>query len=169
MSLCLFFKTSLHQLVVLDLEKIVWKGKPTIFAFYDGVVGGSFLTVVSIALLILFPHTPLFWLSILGFASAMLMVAFVFIKAEASTYVITNKGVRREYRFLTIETCEIPFEKITNITVFQDVVGKVLKFGTIRVDSAAGEFFGGVVFRGVVKPEEIKAKIAKMREKRVGK
>ena len=165
MSIHLFFKNPARQFVALNLEKIVWEGKPTVLSFYHGIIGGTFLTTVSIVILIMFPHAVLYWVSVAGFAVGALMVSSIFIGTEANTYVITDKCVRWEYRLFTIEAHEVPFEQITNITVFQGIVGKVLKFGNVRADSAAGEFFGGVVFRGVREPGEVKKKIMVARER----
>lgn len=151
--------------MVLNLEKTVWKGKPAVLSFYDGIIGGSFLTAISIAILIMFPHTALCWISVAGFAVGALMVAFVFVRVEANTYSVTDRSVREEYRLFTVIIREIPFEKITNIMVFQDVVGKALKFGDVMVTSAAGEPLGGVIFKGVIEPEKVKKKIMEARER----
>lgn len=133
---------------------VFWIGKPTILAFYDALAGGALLIIVSALL-----HAmPLPWaavLSAVGVASGLLLVSFAFAKARANTYVVTDKCVRRQYRFVAVKVEEAPLEKITNIVLEQDVVGRALGFGDIRFDTA-GTPFAGVLFKGVKNPAEVK-------------
>ena len=128
-------------------EDVVWRGKPVVIAFYDGLAGGALLITVS-ALLPLIPVPGIAWLSALGMACGALLMSFAFIRAKANTYVITKKGVRREYRFVVVRVDEAPFEKVTNTVVEQDVVGRIFGFGDVHFDTA-GTPFQGVLFKGV--------------------
>jgi uncharacterized membrane protein YdbT with pleckstrin-like domain len=138
-------------------EGLHWVGKPTVLAFYDGLVGGALLIVVSVLLLAL-PFPSVVWLSVLGVASGILLMFFAFVKAMANTYIITDKCVRREYRFVAVKVDEASFDKITNTVMEQDVVGRVLKFGDVRCDTAGSPFMG-VLFKGVKNPAEVKKRI----------
>lgn len=143
-------------------EDVVWRGKPVAVAFYDGLVGGAVLVIVS-ALLPLVPIPGVVWLSALGAACGALLIAFAFIRAKANTYVITREGVRREYRFVAVRVDEAPLEKVTNTVVEQDVVGRIFGFGDVRFDTA-GTPFRGVLFKGVRDPVFVKEKAEKARK-----
>lgn len=133
-------------------EEVVWTGKPTVLAFYDGLLGGALLIVASV-LLLGFPNMA--WLSAAGIACGLLFIAFASIRARANTYVLTNRCVRRQYRFVAVKVDEAPLEKVTNTVVEQDIVGRIFGFGDLRFDTA-GTGFAGVLFKGVKNPAEVK-------------
>jgi len=135
------------------LEKTIWREKPTVLAFYDGLTCGGLLIAVSAASLALFPTSPFWWVPALGLAVAASTIMFSFVKAWANTYILTKEKLRREYRFVASSIEEVPLEKVTNIIVVQDVVGRLLGFGTIRADTA-GTAYGGIIFRGVRNPDK---------------
>lgn len=135
-------------------EDVVWKGKPVVIAFYDGLAGGALLLIVS-ALLPLVPVPGIALLSALGTVCGALLIALAFARAKANTYVVTKKGVRREYCFVAFRVDEAPFEKVTNTVVEQDVVGRIFGFGDVRFDTA-GTPFQGVLFKGVRNPAAVK-------------
>jgi uncharacterized membrane protein YdbT with pleckstrin-like domain len=141
----------------LSEEKVVWSGKPTVLAFYDALVGGVLLVAVSI-LLLATPLSTLPWLSALGVVCGGALILVAFMKAWANSYVLTEKCVRRSYRFVTVRVEEAPIEKITNTVVEQDVVGRILNFGDVRFDTA-GTSFAGVLFKGVKNPEGVKKSV----------
>lgn len=138
-------------------ENVHWVGKPTVLAFYDGLVGGVLLIVVS-ALLPALPFPGVVWLSVFGVTCGILMVFFAFVKAWANTYTITDKCVRRQYSFVAVKVDEASFDKITNTAMEQDVVGRILRFGDVRCDTAGSPFMG-VLFKGVKNPAEVKKRI----------
>jgi len=141
-------------------EEVVWSGKPTVLAFYDGLFGGVLLIAASA---LLFALPGLVWLSAAGIICGFLLIAFAFIKARANTYVLTDRCVRRQYRFVAVKVDEAPLEKVTNTVVEQDVVGRIFGFGDVRFDTA-GTAFTGVLFKGVKKPYEVK-KLAEERRR----
>lgn len=134
------------------LEKVVWRGKPVILAFYDGLLGGVLLLVVSF-----FPLSfPGFvWLSLLGLLCGALLIVLAYVKARANTYSITEKHVIREYRFIVTRVDEAALDKVTDIVVEQGILGRVFNFGNLRFDTA-GTLFQGVIFEGVKNPYDVK-------------
>jgi len=148
---------------VLSLEKVVACVKPTVLAFYEGLFSGATLIALSLFLIVQSSSTPFIqWFSIVASALGVLNIALSFLRAWASTYVVTDRGVRAEYRFIVVEISEVPHEKITDIVVQQSLFGRLLGFGTVRVDSA-GTSFQGAVLRGVRNPEELKRIISEQR------
>jgi uncharacterized membrane protein YdbT with pleckstrin-like domain len=147
------------------VEKVMAREKPTVLAFYDGLAGGAILIIISLALILTLAYTLFWWFPFLGLAVGALLISLAFLNAWANTYLITDRGVRREYRLIAVEVSEIPYDRATNVVVLQDIVGRVFRFGTVRVDSA-GTPFKGVVFRGVRRPEEIRRLILEQMAKK---
>lgn len=139
---------------------VVWSGKPTVLAFYDALVGGFLLVAVSAAILAT-PLSSFPWLSAAGILCGAVLILVAFIKAQANSYVLTEKCVRREYRFVAVRIEEAPLEKVTNTVVEQNVAGRVFNFGDLRFDTA-GTSFAGVLFKGVRNPAEVKKRVDEM-------
>ena len=137
-------------------EKTVWSGKPTVLAFSNVLAGGALLVVVSIA--VFFTPFPV-WLPVLGIVCGLVLIFTAFAMAKANTYMVTDRYVRREYRFIAVKIDEAPLSKVTNIVVEQSVVGRFFRFGDIRFDTA-GTAFTGVLFKGVKNPEKIEKQIS---------
>ncbi|MBO3809754.1 MAG: PH domain-containing protein [Candidatus Brockarchaeota archaeon] len=134
-------------------ERVLWSGKPTVLAFYDVLVGGALLIVVSALVFTSLPFTGL--LSAIGVVCGFLLIALAFVNAWANTYIVADRCVRRRYSFVAVRVEEAVFDKITNTVSEQGVVGRIFGFGDIRFDTA-GTLFMGVLFKGVRNPAEVK-------------
>jgi len=66
-------------------------------------------------------------------------------------YVVTERALRKEYSFFARSREEVPLERITDVVVSQDVVGRALGFGNVRADTA-GTAYMGISFIGVEDP-----------------
>jgi len=146
------------------VENVVWRGKPVVWAFADGLAGGAILIAVSLLL----PATGFAiasYIAAVGVACGILMILFAVVRACANTYIVTEESVRREYRFIVVRVEEAKYDMITNIVVEQGILGRLLGFGDVRCDTA-GTAFLGVLFKGVRKPLQVKGIIEEAIEKR---
>ena len=134
-------------------EEVLWRGKPTVLAFYDMLAGGAFIMLVGGVSARLSPFKPLAYLGLLGVAVGGVVVALAFMLSRAYTYMVYVDRLRREYRFVASSVEEVPVEAVTNTIVLQDVVGRIFNFGTVRIDTA-GTPYPGMIFKGVKNPEE---------------
>ena len=131
-------------------EKVAWTGKPTVLGFWEGLAIGVLLIVFSAAsTLSPFARIP----EVVGFLVAVAfggvaLIAFTFFVAYANTYTVTDRAARREFRFWVVRVEEAPTEKITDVVSHIGLVGRILKFGNLRVDTA-GTPFAGVLFKGL--------------------
>ena len=132
-------------------ERILWEGRRTVKSFYDMIFCGSLLIVAS-------SLTPLFlalagiqYFSLFG----LLVGAFLFLLAIflslSYRYVVTERALRKEYSFFARSREEVPLDRITNVVVSQDIVGRALGFGNVRADTA-GTAYMGISFIGVEDP-----------------
>jgi len=60
---------------------------------------------------------------------------------------------------MAVRVDEAPFEKVTNVVVEQDVVGRIFGFGDVRFDT------DGTAFKGVKNPVEVKRRVEEALEK----
>jgi uncharacterized membrane protein YdbT with pleckstrin-like domain len=84
-------------------------------------------------------------------------------------YVVTEDSLRKEYFFFATSREEVPLDSVTNVVVYQDIVGKALGFGTVRADTA-GTAYMGISFIGVEDPyccaETIRKAVRNARKRR---
>ena len=133
------------------MEKILWEGRRTVKSFYDMIFCGSLLIVVS-------SLTPLFlalpgieYFTLFGLlVGACLFILAIFLSLSYR-YVVTERALRKEYSFFARSREEVPLERITNVVVSQDIVGRMLGFGNVRADTA-GTAYMGISFIGVEDP-----------------
>ena len=148
----------------MDLDNIIWHGEPTVLSFYETLIGSGLLCAASIVTFVMFSKTSFWWGSVLGLLVAVLVLGFAFNKAWSTTYIISEYGVRREFHFIVFEVNELPLNKITDVIVSQDIVGRIFGFGTVRVGSCSISF-QEVLFSGVRRPEEVRRIIFEARKK----
>jgi len=133
------------------VEKILWEGRRTVKSFYDMIFCGSLLIVVS-------SLTPLFlalpgieYFTLFGLLVGACLFILPLLLSLSYRYVVTERALRKEYSFFARSREEVPLERITNVVVSQDIVGRALGFGNVRVDTA-GTAYMGISFIGVEDP-----------------
>ena len=89
----------------------------------------------------------------LGFAvlAAVLFLARR-IRASADEFVVTNRRVMRKTGLVAREIEQVPVEKIQDVTVEQGVLGRMLGYGTVLVETAS-ERMGMLAFPDIARPE----------------
>jgi membrane protein YdbS with pleckstrin-like domain len=104
------------------------------------------------------------WGVVLPFCSFMFVLPLLFQKAWRFT--VTDQAVRSEFNFGTRRfgfhrVPEAPISNVTDVTVVQGFIGRLLGFGEVYV-STAGTFFPGVIFWGVREPFKVATEIRKL-------
>ena len=133
------------------MERILWKGRRTFKSFYDMMFCGGFLIIVSVL-------TPLFlvlpgieYLVASGFFAGASLFLLAYLLSLSYRYIVTENALRKEYFFLVRSREEVPLDKVTNVVVSQDIIGRLLGFGNVRADTA-GTAYTGISFIGVEDP-----------------
>jgi len=89
----------------------------------------------------------------LGFA---VLAAILFlarrIRASADEFVVTNRRVMRKTGLVAREIEQVPVEKIQDVTIEQGVLGRLLGYGTVLVETASDRM-GMVAFPDIARPE----------------
>ncbi len=76
------------------------------------------------------------------------------IRAEADEFVATNRRVIRKVGIFAREIEQAPLEKIQDITVDQGVMGRLLNYGTVVIETASER--GSMTFPRIARPESFR-------------
>ena len=87
---------------------------------------------------------------------AIALVAFLArrIRANMDEFVVTNRRVIRKVGLVAREIQQAPLEKIQDITIEQGVLGRMLGYGTVIVETASEK--GMLVFPAIAGPESFR-------------
>ncbi len=78
-------------------------------------------------------------------------------------WVVTNLRVIDEEGIFTLKSKESPMEKINNISYRQNIMGRILNYGEVEVQTAAMD--GATLYTMITNPKKLEDTIAKAREK----
>jgi membrane protein YdbS with pleckstrin-like domain len=78
-------------------------------------------------------------------------------------WVVTNLRVIDEEGIFTLKSKESPMEKINNISYRQTILGRVLSFGEVEIQTAAMD--GATLYTMITNPKKLEDTIAKARER----
>jgi uncharacterized membrane protein YdbT with pleckstrin-like domain len=100
---------------------------------------------------------PLGWI-----AAAFVVIALVAflarrIRANMDEFVVTNRRVIRKVGVFAREIQHAPIEKIQDVTIEQGIVGRMLGYGTVIVETASEK--GMLVFPSIASPESMRTHI----------
>jgi membrane protein YdbS with pleckstrin-like domain len=76
------------------------------------------------------------------------------IRISADEFAVTNRRVIRKVGLLSREIEQAPLDKIQDITVDQGLLGRLLGFGTVTLETASER--GSLVFRTIAQPEAMR-------------
>ena len=132
-------------------ETVLQRWHPTLAYFWPLPAAGMLCLVLALVVgLSLLGRWALLFIA-LAVAFCTLSIALARYLVGCYTFILTDRRIREEFRLWVVDVREAPLGRVTNVTVFQDFVGRVLNFGSVRVDTA-GTPFPGVLFRGVRDP-----------------
>jgi membrane protein YdbS with pleckstrin-like domain len=77
-------------------------------------------------------------------------------------WAVTNFRVIDERGVFTLFSKESPLEKINNLSFFQSLVGRILRFGRVEIQTAAED--GATIYSMVSDPKTLKDTIARCRD-----
>ena len=132
----------------MDIVKTLQKGEKvlkTIKPSRKSFAGAYFWAVI---LLPLFPPASL------------ILILYVELKRNATTYYITNKKIIHEFSFLSRQIKTVPFKKIQDIHFFQNFIERLFSVGSVGINTAGSDCVE-IVFRGISEPIKIKKLIEK--------
>ncbi len=125
------------QKLLSDGESVVFELRPHFRALFAPIV--VLLAIVFFGTWMFFwtDNTILRWAIVI--VAALLFVPFVlvaFLRWFTTQYVFTNRRVITRRGVLTREGRDMPLSKINNVSFEVSVMGRILNYGTLRIESA---------------------------------
>jgi len=129
-------------------EKVLWSGKPRLVGFL-----GSIIFSIILILLMIIPFIG--WITaIIG----VIILVLIVLRVNATTYLVTNMRVLREYRLIGRNMQETTLDHITDIVFHQGLFGRLFNFGIVHIHTA-GTGFIGIHFQAVGDPMTVRGTI----------
>jgi membrane protein YdbS with pleckstrin-like domain len=97
---------------------------------------------------------PLLWVAAAFVAIALVGFVMLRVRANMDEFVVTNRRLIRKVGMVSREVQQAPIEKIQDITVEQGVLGRMLGFGTVIVETASEK--GMLIFPSVAAPDNFR-------------
>ena len=121
------------------------------------------ITIVFIVLFFLFLGTSAArWIFGIASLGLILVVATMFWVRQRDLWIVTNQRVVDESGIFSLYSMESPLDKITNVSVGQSVLGRILGYGLAQIQTA-GE--AGLTEEGkIMHPREFRQAIFEQRE-----
>jgi uncharacterized membrane protein YdbT with pleckstrin-like domain len=139
-------------------RRVVWEGRPAPASLVGGFTVAIVFLVVGIAVLGvgLATGTPAVWGGAVGIAIAIVTAWGQWIEYRYSRFEVSTRGVALQKGWLSRRRVEATYSKVTDVTVAQDILGRILGYGRIVINTA-GSNEAPVVFAGVAQPSQVKA------------
>lgn len=143
-----------------------WTGKPTLAALLAQVLPvGLFLVPLLFVSFIGAPATGdlTLLLPALALVAIALMAVNAVIRLRTTHYEVHGWGVVVRSGWLSRRQVEARYEKVTDVSVTQNILGRVFGFGTIAINTA-GSAGAPINFVGVRSPDDVKAIVDRARQ-----
>jgi membrane protein YdbS with pleckstrin-like domain len=101
-------------------------------------------------------------ISLVLFALAAVYFAYREMYRRRDIWVVTNLRVIDERGIFTLFTKESPLEKINNLSYEQTIIGRMLNYGQVEIQTAAED--GATVYTLITNPKRLKDEIAIARD-----
>lgn len=143
----------------------VWTGRPSLASFLGGATVAAIIFVASLGALVigLVVEARAVWGALFLFVLSTWMIALRTIQYRYTGFEVTDQGTVLTRGWLSRRRVETTFNKVTDVRVDQDILGRLFGYGTITINTA-GSNEAPVVFRGVRSPDEVKAIIDSARQ-----
>jgi uncharacterized membrane protein YdbT with pleckstrin-like domain len=137
-------------------EKIIFKVHPhwfyVVFPEIALAIFGFFLSILTYALLQK-------WIVILFSIAILLVMLLVFLDWLCINYYLTNLRLIEERGIIGKRIVFIPLDKVQDVTCKFGILGKILGFGDLEIESAGT--YGKIVFSFIANPRKRKEEINK--------
>ena len=116
-------------------EHIVHVGRVSLLAILPSLLGGTFLIIVAIGLLLMQLGSPVVAHAAAGIAAALgvLVIIIALVRRNSTELAVTNRRVIAKFGLIARSTVEMNLAKIESVRVEQTVMGRLFGFGSIIV------------------------------------
>lgn len=116
-------------------EHIVHVGRVSLLAILSPLLGGAFLIIVAIGLLLMPVGSPNVTYAVSGIAAALgvLVIVVALVRRSSTELAVTNRRVIAKFGLIARSTVEMNLAKIESVRVEQTIMGRLFGFGSIIV------------------------------------
>ncbi len=93
-------------------------------------------TIFFVLFFVFLPYGAARWIFGLGFLGLAAAVAIMFWVRQRDIWVVTTQRVIDERGIFSLYSMESPLDKITNVSVSQSVLGRILGYGLVQIQTA---------------------------------
>ncbi|MGB0653311.1 MAG: PH domain-containing protein, partial [Thermoplasmatota archaeon] len=153
-----------------DDEATYWQGGPTPSSFVGAAIAATFTVLPGI--IFLATGAALRGGAMLAVGAGLLFFAAIqawaaWLRYKYTRFEVRAGGVVVTSGWLTRKRVETTFDKVTDVTTYQDILGRLLNYGRITINTA-GSNEAPVVFQGLREADRIKELIDQARRRRRG-
>lgn len=154
-----------------DGEKIVWSGHPSLVPYLMAAAGSILLIGLGALVWLLGEGIVDVGFDLPGMvpwrilAGLIVLVGVVGLVGEliswwSRLYVVTTEEVYRKHGIVSRKVTNLSHGQIQNTTFSQSILGRLLSYGNVKIDTAGGDG-AEVVFKNVGDPESVVSRITK--------
>ncbi len=103
-----------------------------------------------------------FALSFIIFCAVLIYLVFKVFERKNNIWVVTNLRLIDEEGVFTVKVKESPIDKINNVSYVQSLMGRMLNFGDVEIQTAAEQ--GATIYNGLNFPRELSESITTAQE-----
>ena len=134
-------------------EKVIWYGKRCWASLIGKIIMGLIMIIfylITVAIGGVFAAITAIWLLIIGLVSIIVAV----IERIRTEYVFTNHRVYDKYGVIGRKVKEAKFSKITDTSFTQGIIGRLLDYGSISINTAGSAGYE-ITYKGVKNPQMV--------------
>lgn len=149
-------------------DTIMWRGRPVLVSMLGSLLPAIAFTIFAVVFIAGGAVSNLGALSYGGLVFLLfpaLIVFNVWVQYKFTRYEVAKWGVVVTSGWLTRKRVETTYAKVTDVTTYQGIIGRLFDFGSITINTA-GSNEAPVVFFGLEHPDKVKAFIDDVREGR---
>lgn len=154
-----------------DDESVIWLGRPVIYHFLDGLLGGFLLVAIAAVVGFFWPAD----LVVAGVVSGVVVAAVIaglgvltalwtLVDRWRITYLVTTQQVYVKRGLLSRTVKNLRVEQIQNASFTESLLGRLFSYGDVHIDTAGSEG-PEVVLRNVANPDEVLGHISQRTER----
>ncbi len=149
-------------------DAAVWKGSPTPSSLVGSLLGMGATILPAVAFTLaggVSGESPFLLMGLALFAFAGIQAWGAWIRFRYTRYEVRERGVVVTSGWLTRRRVETTYDKVTDVTTYEDILGRILNYGRITINTA-GSNEAPVVFFGLKDNDRVKAIIDEARSRR---
>lgn len=132
-------------------EEVLFTTRPH---WYSLVIPFLLASLISIVALILYININYpFLVLFIVIACSAVFAAYKYFERSLDIWVVTSLRLIDECGVLTVRVKESPLDKINNVSYQQTMLGRLLGFGNVEIQTAAE--MGATVYHGLTSPKEL--------------